>query len=95
MTTNELRSILESIPQEILIYGNSSYSLQEVLFTTNRVDINFYENSLLICFIKVLTNSTIHLTYFEDEDEKPEYKDCFAAMNNTKIYLELLGFKIV
>lgn len=95
MTTNELHSILESIPQEILIYGNSNYSLQKVLYTTNRIDINFYYNDLLICFIEVFTNSNMHLNYFEYKDKKPKYKECFAAMNNTKIYLELLGFKII
>lgn len=94
MSIEELYSILESIPCDIISYDNTGYRLQKVLFTTNRIDINFYDNELLICFIKVFTNSHICLAYFEDENEKPEFKHCFTAMNKTKTYLELLGFQL-
>lgn len=35
------------------------------------------------------------LAYFNDEEEKPEYKNCYIAMEQTKAYLEILGFQCV
>ena len=95
MSNKELLDLIDTIPCEILTYGNSEYTVQEITFAPKRVDINFILDNSIICFIKVFGNNTIHLAYFEDEEEKPKYKDCFAAMEQTKTYLEILGFKIL
>lgn len=96
MTVKELHSILDTIPYGILTYDNSDYEFQAVrLHSLSRIDINFLHDNFVVCFIKVLGNHTIHTCYYEDDTEKPEYKNCFTAMHNTKTYLEILGFKTV
>lgn len=94
MSNKELLDLIDTIPCEILTYGDSEYTVQEIAFVPKRVDINFILNDSIRCFIKVFGNNTIHLVYFVDEEKKPKYKDCFTAMEQTKIYLEILGFKV-
>lgn len=102
MNNNELLNLIDNIPYEILTYANSKYTVQEIAFPPKRVEINFVLNNAIVCFIKVYGDNTIFLSYFNaalayfnDEEEKPEYKNCYIAMEQTKAYLEILGFQCV
>lgn len=97
MTNKELHNLIETIPHEVLTCGNIECTFEEVSYTRNRIDINFFlkDSHIFICYIRVFGNHTIESAYFEDDKEKPEFKDGFIAMQQTKAYLEILGFKDV
>lgn len=95
MNINELNDLLSNIPRKILIHGNATYTIQDMYtHIPGRIDINFITDNIVICYIAVTTNNTIRTVEYGDDKNKPEYKDCFTAMNNTKTYLELIGFQI-
>lgn len=95
MNNNELLNLIDNILYEILTYANSKYTVKEIVFPPKRVEINFILNSAIVCFIKVYGDNTIFLAYFSGKEEKPEYKNCYIAMEQTKAYIEILGFHCV
>ena len=103
MTVKELRSILGSIPYDILTCNNTDYEFIEVnVNTLPKIDIHFKYDKLLYCYLDIAPDYTIYEGYaaFCDFDydrvkKSVPYKNCVQAMHNTKTYLEILGFKTI
>lgn len=93
MTVKELHSILDSIPQEILTYNNSDYEFHEML---HGIEIRFKYGNYVRCYLTVYTSDYMRevINPFHN-DFLATFEKCIQALNNTKTYLEILGFKTI
>ena len=93
MTVKELFSILESIPYGILTYDNSDYEFHEML---HGIEIRFKYGNYIRCYLTVYTSGYMReVTNPFHNDFLATFEKCIQAKNNTKAYLEILGFKAV
>lgn len=91
MTIKELRSILDSIPYEILTYANSDYEFYGIL---HGIEIGFKYDNYVRCYLTVYTNGYMReiINPFHN-DFLTTFEKCIQAMKNTRTYLEILGFR--
>ena len=92
MTVKELHSILESIPYEILTYDNSDYEFHGML---HGIEIRFEYDNYIRCYLIVYTSGHMRSIANTFNNTLHQHDKCVQAMHNTKIYLEILGFKTI
>lgn len=93
MTIKELRSILEFMLHGILTYDNSDYEFHEML---HGIEIRFKYGNYVRCYLTVYTSGYMRevINPFHN-DFLATFEKCIQALNNTKTYLEILGFKTI
>ena len=98
MTVKELRSILGSIPYDILTCNNTDYEFIEVnVNTLPKIDIHFKYDKLLYCYLDIATDYTIYEGYaaFCDFDydrvkKSVPYNELMTALHELNAYVDTL-----